>query len=130
MPAQTTVLMPRLVRISRRLVPVSAESVVLVTTISSPWGASSGTICEACSFFGRRRLFQPGIFWLNERSRPSLRVAGDAREQAFDAGLAEGAEEVAGARDDLAGHALVEGRPGIVAALLRRESLSRSGRSR
>ena len=71
MPTQTTVFMSMLRRISRRLVPVSAESVVLVTTISSPSGASSGTSCEACWVLGSSRLFQPGSFWLSERSRPS-----------------------------------------------------------
>jgi hypothetical protein len=60
-----------LVRSSRRFDPVRALSVILVTTISSPTGASSSTICDAQSSLGRRRSFQPGFRWLSERSRPS-----------------------------------------------------------
>ena len=47
---------------SRRLVPVSAPSVVFVTTISSPRGAMAGTICDSHSSFGSSTLFQPGSF--------------------------------------------------------------------
>lgn len=55
MPVSTTLRMPMLARMSRRLVQVRALSVVLVTTISPGCGASSGMIRLAALSFGRSR---------------------------------------------------------------------------
>ena len=55
MPATTAFSISILRRIRRRFVPVSALSVVLVITMSSGPGASSGTICESSRSLGSNR---------------------------------------------------------------------------
>ena len=62
MPVTTTWRIPILLNIKRRLVPVSALSVVLVTTISPGTGATSEAIWDSSLPVGISRLFQPGIF--------------------------------------------------------------------
>ena len=119
MPQQMTCLMPRLCRMRRKFVPVSAEFGRLGhDDFVAHRLQARVTSCDGSSSFGSKRLFQPGIFCDSERSRPSLVWRGDAGEEAFDPVLSRQVQQFRGAGDDRVLHALVEGRPSIVAALL------------
>ena len=115
MPATTTFSMPMLCRIRRRLVPVSALSVVLVITISSPCGRELRHDLRVFAVLGQQQVVEARLL-LAERAVAAVQlVAGDAGEDRLDAARPAGRDQARGVRDHGLAHAREERLPaGVV----------------
>ena len=91
--------------------PVSAESVVLVMTMSSPWGESAGHDLGVLPVLGQQEVVEARLLLAEGAVAAVGLEAGDAGEDHLDPLLPAGRSQGRGVGDNGAVHALEEGLP-------------------